>query len=401
VVANKDIERIVCEIKQNTSSLLPEADLIKKLETGKKLKIKFGADPTAPDLHLGHTVILSKLRQFQEMGHEIIFLIGDFTARIGDPTGRSKTRPPLTKGQIEYNTATYFEQVARVLDPSKMTVKYNSEWLDKLNGDDIVRFCAKLTLAKLTEREDFATRIKDHVSIGFHELLYPIFQAYDSVVLEADIELGGTDQTFNLLLGRHLQEQFGQKPQVILTMPLLEGLDEVKKMSKSLGNAVGLNEKPNEVFGKLMSISDKLMWRYLELLLNTSSSEISQMQERVAAGNLNPMGIKKDMAHDIIAKFWSLDEAIVAKNAFESVFQKKDYSKVSEVELSEDILNPIWVVELLKFLGAVKTSSEAKRLIEGGAVSIDEIRIENFKAEVQWKSGMLIKVGKHRLYRIK
>ncbi|MFC1842404.1 tyrosine--tRNA ligase [Candidatus Dependentiae bacterium] len=398
---DKNISRIVEKIKIGSKDLLPEKDLVKKLESGKKLKIKFGADPTAPDLHLGHVVVMSKLRQLQDMGHEIIFLIGDFTARIGDPTGRSKTRPPLTKEQIEYNTATYFKQVRRVLDPEKMTVRYNSEWLDKLSADDIVRLCSRLTLARLTEREDFANRIKNNQSISFHELLYPIFQAYDSVVLEADIELGGTDQTFNLLLGRHLQEQFEQEPQVILTMPLLEGLDGVHKMSKSLGNAIGLNDSPEDAFGKLMSISDNLMWRYFELLLHTDLAEISQMQERIAGGTLNPMSLKKDMAYKIIEKYWSKDDAKKGLESFESLFQKKDYSKAQEVQLAKDTDNPIWIVELLKSLGSVATSSEGKRLIEGGAVSIDGQPVKEFRANIDWKPGMIVKVGKHRIYKIK
>ena len=400
-MAKKDIKKVIEEIKIGTQTVLPQDELIKKLESGKKLKIKFGADPTAPDLHLGHMVVLSKLKQFQDMGHDVIFLIGDFTARIGDPTGRSKTRPPLTKGQIDYNTGTYLEQVSRIIDPSKLNVKYNSEWLDKLSCDDIVRLCAKLTLAKLTERDDFSKRIKEHAPISFHELLYPIFQAYDSIVLEADVELGGTDQTFNLLLGRHLQEQFGQEPQVIITTPLLKGLDGVQKMSKSLGNAIGLNDSAQDAFGKLMSISDNLMWDYFELLLNTDKMEISQFQERIAGGTLNPMSLKKEMAYKIIAKYWSPEQAEKARDTFEALFQKKDYSKAQEVEFTSDMSNPMWIVNLLKYLGAVKSSSEAKRLIEGGAVTLDGKHIKDFKAEVQWKAGMVVKAGKHRIYRIK
>jgi len=400
-MAKKDIKKLIEDLKKGTSTVLPEEDFVKKLERGKKLKIKFGADPTAPDLHLGHTVVLSKLKQFQDLGHEVIFLIGDFTARIGDPTGRSKTRPPLTKEQIDYNTTTYFQQIAKILDPEKLTVKYNSQWLDKLSCDDIIKLCAKLTLAKIIEREDFSSRMKSNLSIGLHELLYPMVQAYDSVVLEADVELGGSDQTFNLLLGRHLQEQFGQEPQVIMTMPLLEGLDGVQKMSKSLGNAIGLNEPVNEVFGKIMSISDKLMWRYFELLLQKNKSEVGQMQERVAAGNLNPMGLKKDLAQEIIAKYWSEGEAKAARENFESLFQKKDYSKAQEVKVPADVPSHVWIVELLKILEAVKTSSEAKRLIEAGAVSIDGEHIKDFKAEIEWSSGMVIKVGKHRIYKLK
>jgi len=399
-MATKDVKQIVEKLKIGAASVLPEKDLIKKLETGKKLKIKFGADPTAPDLHLGHTVVLSKLKQFQDMGHEVIFLIGDFTARIGDPTGKSKTRPPLTKEQIEHNTKTYFDQVKKILDPKKMTVRYNSEWLDKLSCDDMVKLCAKVTLARLTEREDFAKRIKNNQSVSFHELLYPIFQAYDSVELKADVELGGTDQTFNLLMGRYLQEQFGQEPQVILTTPLLEGLDGVQKMSKSLGNAIGLNDEPDQVFGKIMSISDDLMWRYFELLLHTDSSEISQMQERIAGNTLNPMALKKDMAHKVIAKFWSEKDADKGLESFESLFQKKDFSKAKEVKLPKDADNPIWIVALLKALESVESTSDAKRLIEGGAVAIDNEQIKDFRANISWKSGMIIKVGKHKFYKL-
>jgi len=400
-MATQDAKQLVAELKIGASSLLPEEELVKKIESGKKLKIKFGADPTAPDLHLGHMVVLSKLRQFQDMGHDVIFLIGDFTERIGDPTGRSKTRPTLSKKEIEHNTKTYFDQVKRVLDPSKVTVKYNSEWLEKLSFDDIIRLCSLVTLARLTEREDFAKRIKNNQPISFHELLYPIVQAYDSVALEADVELGGTDQTFNLLLGRHLQEQFAQAPQVVLTTPLLEGLDGVNKMSKSLGNAIGLNDSPEDVFGKLMSISDVLMWRYFELLLQTTPEQISQMQERIAGGTLNPMSLKKDMAYKIIVKFWSEQDADRGRENFESLFQKKDYSKAQEFELSAGTANPIWVIELLKLLRAIKTSSEGKRLIEGGAVAFDGQQVKDFKAEIAWKSGMIIKVGKHRIYKIK
>lgn len=396
----KKIEQALQLIKSGTSQVLPEADLIKKLESGKKLKIKLGADPTAPDLHLGHAVVLSKLRQFQDLGHEIIFLIGDFTARIGDPTGKSKTRPSLTEEDIKRNTKTYLDQVSKILDPDKLTIRYNSEWLDKLTSKQLVHLCAQLTLARLIEREDFASRIKKQQSIALHELLYPLFQAYDSVALEADVEIGGTDQTFNLLLGRSLQEQFGKEPQVVITMPLLEGLDGVAKMSKSLNNAISLTETPDQAYGKLMSISDKLMWRYYELLLSFDRDQLKQMQERVESGNLHPMALKKDMARGIIAKFWSESEASQAQEAFEQVFQKKDYSHAQEAKIPSDTDNPIWIVQLLKILDAVKSSSEAKRLLEAGAVSIDEQPITDFSAQITWKSGTIIKVGKHRIYRL-
>ncbi|HRN78333.1 MAG TPA: tyrosine--tRNA ligase [Candidatus Dependentiae bacterium] len=386
-------------IEQGTAQVIPEKELVQKLKTGKKLKVKLGMDPTAPDLHLGHAVVLSKLKTFQDLGHEVIFVIGDFTARIGDPTGRSKTRPALSAQDIEHNMRTYFEQVGKILDPKNLTIRYNSEWLDTLSASDVVQICAKVTLARLTEREDFANRIKDNQPISFHELLYPLFQAYDSVALQADIELGGTDQTFNLLMGRFLQEQYGQTPQVVITCPLLEGLDGVKKMSKSLGNAIGIAEAADDAFGKLMSISDTLMWRYFKLLLNIPDDAISAMQERVAYGNTHPMALKKQMAHDIVAKFWSQNEATKAQETFEALFQKKDYSQAQEVSLTH-IANPIWVVELLKTIGAISSSSEAKRLIESKAVLIDGQVVTDFKHEVQWQSGMVIKVGKHRIYKI-
>ncbi len=384
---------------KNTIQVLPEGELEKKLETGKKLKIKLGMDPTSPDLHLGHAVVLSKLKEFQDAGHDVIFLIGDFTARIGDPTGRSKTRPPLTEEAIKHNTKTYFDQVSKILDPKKITVRYNSELLDPLSAKDIVKLCAKVTLARLTEREDFKNRIETNQPIGFHELLYPLFQGYDSVALNADVELGGTDQTFNLLMGRYLQEQYGQSAQVVITMPLLEGLDGQQKMSKSLGNTIGLTEPAEQAFGKLMSISDVLMWRYMHVLLCKDKQEMSVLEERVAGGTLHPMELKKNMARDIVAKFWSPAEADAALKQFEAVFQKKDYSQAQEVTLG-NLANPIWIVDLLKALDAIKTSSEAKRLIESGSVSIDEKAVTDFKAEIKWKSGMTIKVGKHRIYRI-
>lgn len=399
------IEKLIEEIKIGAVSLLPEDDLRKKLESGKKLKIKLGADPTAPDLHLGHAVVLQKLRQFQDLGHEVIFLIGDFTARIGDPTGRSKTRPPLTKEQIETNAITYFEQVKRIMDPNKpLNIRYNSEWLEKISFDNLIKLCAKFTLARLTEREDFAKRIEANQPISFHELLYPLVQAYDSVALEADVELGGTDQTFNLIFGRYLQEQLGQEPQVILTTPLLVGTDGVNKMSKSLGNYIGLSDEPQDAYGKLMSISDDLMWMYFELLLGVSRQEISIMQERIAGDSLNPMELKKDMAYRVIEKFWSKDDADLSIKHFETLFQKKDMSAAQEVELPKTALgknDDIWLVELLKLLDGIKSTSDARRLIEAGAVAIDGEVIKDFKANIIIKSGITVKIGKHRYYKIK
>jgi tyrosyl-tRNA synthetase len=395
-----DIEKQIAKLSHGAVQVLPVEELKKKLNKKKTLRIKLGADPTSPDLHLGHAVVLAKMRDFQDLGHEVIFLIGDYTARIGDPSGKSKTRPTLSKEDIKKNMQTYFEQVGKILDPKKTTVRYNSEWLDKLDSSDFLKLCGKITLAQITEREDFAKRMREQQPIGFHELMYPLLQAYDSVALQADVELGGTDQTFNLLLGRDLQQQFDQEPQVVITMPLLEGLDGVHKMSKSLGNAIGLAEPANEAFGKLMSISDVLMWRYFELLLGVTKEDLSVLQERVAAGNLHPMALKKQMAHDIVAKFWSMQEADEARKKFEDIFQKRDHTAAQEVVLSKDVSSPIWIVQLLKELNAIKTTSDGKRLIEQGAVSIDGEIIKDFKAEIVLKKGMIVKAGKHKIYTI-
>jgi tyrosyl-tRNA synthetase len=395
-----DLQKTLELLKSGVDQILPEQDFEKKLASKKRLKIKLGMDPTAPDLHLGHAVVLSKLKQFQDLGHEVIFLIGDFTARIGDPSGRSKTRPPLSVEEIEQNSKTYLEQVGKILDARNTTVRYNSEWLSKFSFEDILRLAGRVTLARIIERDDFAKRLKDKTPIGFHELFYPIMQGYDSIALHADVEMGGTDQTFNLLMGRFLQEQFGQEPQVIMTMPILEGLDGVQKMSKSLGNYVGLWEEPDAAYGKLMSISDKLMWRYYLLLLDKTEREIEKMKLDVVIGTLHPMKLKKEMAYKIIEKFWSQEDANMAQQKFESLFQKKDYSKATEVQLPTETKNPLWIVELLKLLGAVSTGSEAKRLIESGAVLIDEKQVKDFKTEITWESGMVVKVGKHRIYKL-
>lgn len=381
----------------STEQTLPLDEFKKKLETGRKLIIKLGADPTAADLHLGHAVVLAKLRQFQELGHTVLFLIGDFTARIGDPTGKSKTRPPLTEEQITQNAKTYLEQVGKVLDLSKTTVVYNSHWLGKLSSADWVKLCGKVTLARIIEREDFANRIENKQSVGFHELLYPIMQGYDSVELRADVELGGTDQTFNLLMGRYLQEQYGQEPQVIMTVPLLRGLDGVQKMSKSLGNAVGLTEPAAEAYGKIMSISDELMWHYYETLLLTPATKIELMKQEVATGAAHPMTLKKLLAHTIIARFWSPAEAHTAQEAFEHLFQKKDFSHAQEVTIP---YTPVKLVELLKSLDPSLSNSQARRLIESGAVKINEEKITDIHGSITPHAGMTIKIGKHTFYKV-
>lgn len=395
------IEQTLDLLKAGTSAIIPEEELRKKLEQGIPLRIKLGMDPTAPDLHLGHAVVLSKLKQFQDLGHTVIFIIGDFTARIGDPTGKSKTRPPLTLREIAEHTKTYFEQVGKILDTSKLIIHYNSEWLDALSVKDLVELCAKVTLARLTERDDFEKRIKAQQPISFHELLYPLFQGYDSVALKADVELGGTDQTFNLLMGRFLQEQYGQTPQVIITTPILEGLDGCNKMSKSLGNSIGLSEPAEQAYGKLMSISDELMWHYISVLLHLPDKEIATQKERIAQGLVHPMDLKKNMAQAIVARFWSAQEAEQARHQFEALFQKKDYSQAQEFELPKNTPNPISIIELLKLLGVAKSNSEAKRLIEGGAVHCDRQVIKDIKALITHESGLIIKAGKHKIFKIK
>lgn len=387
-------------LKSGAVQVLPDQELEKRLKRGKKLKIKFGADPTAPDLHLGHVVVLNKLKQFQDLGHEIVFLIGDFTALIGDPSGRSKTRPSLTPEEIKQNAKTYLEQVGKILDIKKTTIVYNSEWLSRLKFDDVLRLAGKVTVARVLEREDFAKRLKEKTPIGMHELFYPLMQGYDSVALKCDVELGGTDQTFNLLMGRFLQEQFGQEPQVILTMPLLEGLDGRKKMSKSLGNYIGLWEPADKAYGKLMSISDELMLKYFLLLLDKTEKDIEQIKKQIKSGSLHPMNLKKEMAYGIIKKYWSDSEAKDAQQKFEALFQKKDYSKATEVKFPSNTENPIWIVKFLKLLKAIGSSSEAKRLIQSGAVHIDNDKIKNFKDTIKWKSGTIVRVGKHRIYKI-
>ena len=396
-------------LREGTVQILPAGQLDTKLRTGKKLRIKLGVDPTAPDLHLGHAVVLRKLREFQECGHEIIFLIGDFTARIGDPTGKSKTRPVLDESAIAHNMRTYFEQVKRFIDFADddqsntvggAQIRYNSQWLSEMSFADVVRLLGKVTVARVLEREDFHERLAQKQAISMHELLYPLMQGYDSVALEADIEIGGTDQTFNMLMGRHLQEQYGQEPQVVMTMPLLEGLDGVQKMSKSLGNYIGLYEAPKDAYGKLMSISDALMWRYYELLLRMTQDELEPKKEAVAIGKLRAIDVKKEMAHGVIAAFWSPEQATEAQSYFESIFQEKDYQQAQEVLISSEIPYEVWVVDLLKKVGALRSSSEAKRLIEGGAVQLEGQQIRDFKEVILWKTGDILKIGKHRIYKL-
>lgn len=397
---DKTIKNNLDALMARAVQIIPQEDLRKKLASGRRLIIKLGLDPTSPDLHLGHTVVLSKLRDFQDLGHEVVFLIGDYTTLIGDPSGRSKTRPVLSLAEIEENKKTYFEQAAKILDISKTTVRYNSEWLKELSFAKMIALCGKVTVARIIEREDFQKRLAANQPVSLHELLYPIMQGYDSVALHADVELGGTDQTFNLLMGRFLQEQFGQEPQVVITMPLLEGLDGVHKMSKSLGNAVSLSEPADSAYAKLMSISDALMWRYYHLLLHVEQSEIVALQAAVAEGKAHPMALKKNMASAIVQQFWSKDQAESAGQQFEALFQRQDYSTAQEAAIIDALTNPIWLVDLLKQLKVCDSSSQAKRLIEAGAVEIDQQVISDFKAMITCVPGMIVKAGKHKIFKL-
>ncbi len=392
-----EFNRQLSTLTIGTHEIFSLAALEKKLAQNRPLIIKFGADPTAPDLHLGHATVLSKLRQFQELGHTIIFLIGDFTSLIGDPTGRSKTRPALTEEQIEQNSKTYLAQVGKVLDLSKCQIRYNSEWLGKLSLKDWIKISGQVTVAQIIEREDFSKRLAEKIPIGLHELMYPLVQGYDSIALNADVEFGGTDQTFNLLMGRHLQEARGLEGQVCITMPLLEGLDGTLKMSKSYGNAIGLAEPADQAFGKLMSISDKLMWRYYHVLLLTPATEIESMQNKVINGKLHPMELKKQMAFKIIERFWSKSEAEQALEQFQHLFQKRDYSHAKEIALAQQEIS---IIELIKLLPENLSSSEIRRRIDAGAISIDGEKISNHTQQIQPKAGMIIKVGKHAIYKI-
>ncbi len=386
---------------QAGSEKLISADLLeKKLAKGLPLTIKFGMDPTAPDLHLGHAVVLSKLKLLQDAGHKIILIIGDFTARIGDPTGRSKTRPPLSEEAIATNAQTYLEQVGKILDPNKLTVVYNSTWLDSLTSRDWITLCARVTVAQITEREDFKKRLQDGIPVHLHEILYPLMQGYDSVELKADLELGGSDQTFNLLMGRTLQEQFGHEAQCILTMPLLEGLDGSAKMSKSYGNTIGLTETADQAFGKLMSISDTLMWRYYQLLLNKTADEITSYQDQIAQNQAHPMDLKKAMAFGVVERFWGGEAAQQGKDAFEKLFQKKDMSAAQDITLPPDTPETIDIISLLRILNICQSNSDARRLITGGGVSLDEEKILDHTVIIDVSSPRILRAGKHRFFKV-
>jgi tyrosyl-tRNA synthetase len=392
-------QEILNLIKRGSDELLVEEELIKKLNLGRPLRIKAGFDPTAPDLHLGHTVLLNKMRQLQDLGHHALFLIGDFTGMIGDPTGKNTTRPPLTREQVLANAESYREQVFKVLDPEKTEVVFNSTWMDQFSAVDLIRLAATHTVAQMLERDDFSKRYKNNQPIAIHEFIYPLVQGYDSVALKADIELGGTDQKFNLLMGRELQKHHGQAPQCVLTMPLLEGLDGVNKMSKSLGNYVGITDTPTDMFGKLMSISDDLMWRYLELLSFRSMAQITNWREEVAQGR-NPRDIKVLMAQEIVARFHSQHAAEDALTEFEARFQKgvlpDDMPELS-VTATDGVIG---IANLLKQANLVASTSEALRMIDQGGVKLDSEKISDRALQIKVGAVVIAQVGKRKFGRV-
>ena len=388
-------------IKRGAVDLLLETELIDRLKTGRPLRVKAGFDPTAPDLHLGHTVLINKLRQFQELGHHIMFLIGDFTGMIGDPTGKNVTRLPLTREAILANAQTYQDQVFKILDPDKTEVLFNSTWFNQMTPADFIYLAAKHTVARLLERDDFGKRYAAGQPIAIHEFLYPLVQGYDSVAMRADVELGGTDQKFNLLVGRELQKHYGQRPQIVLTMPILEGLDGVQKMSKSLGNYVGIRDEPNEMFGKLMSISDELMWRYFELLSFRPTSEIAAWRRQINNEGLNPRDVKFKLAEELVARFHSVEAGQQAQAAFIERFQKGALpEEVPEAEV-QSREGRLLIANLLKEAGLAASTSEALRLIQQGAVRIDGERLENRDRELAAGSCHIYQVGKRRIARVR
>jgi tyrosyl-tRNA synthetase len=386
-------------IRRGAEEILVEAELVERLEEGRRLRVKAGFDPTAPDLHLGHTVLINKLRQFQELGHEVMFLIGDFTGMIGDPTGKNVTRKPLTREEVLENAATYEHQIYKILDPGKTTVLFNSQWMAEMNAADLVHVAAKYTVARMLERDDFNKRYNSSQPIAIHEFLYPLIQGYDSVAMKADVELGGTDQKFNLLVGRELQKHYGQKPQVILTMPILEGLDGVQKMSKSLGNYIGISEPADEMFGKLMSISDELMWRYFNLLSFRSMRDIEQLKGDVSEG-LNPRDVKFQLGQEIVTRFHDRKAADAAQANFVARFQKGNLpDEIPEVVLDSEG-GSLGVATVLKGAGLTGSTSEAFRMIQQGAVRIDGERVADRDMSIQSGCTHVFQVGKRRFARI-
>jgi len=393
------IDEALAIIKRGIDELIPEEELIAKLKEDRPLRVKAGFDPTAPDLHLGHTVLINKLRQFQDLGHEVIFLIGDFTGMIGDPTGKSATRPPLTEEQVRENALTYQEQVFKILDPEKTRVAFNSEWMSQMTAADVVRLAGQYTVARMLERDDFNKRFHAGQSIAIHEFLYPLVQGYDSVALEADVELGGTDQKFNLLMGRHLQKHYGQPSQVIITVPILEGLDGVQKMSKSLGNYVGVNDAPGEMYGKLLSMPDDLIWRYFELLSFRPMEEIEEFRRAVAAG-ANPQNYKKLLAEEIIARFHGEEAARHAhKSAGNRVALGEIPENVPEVRVSLDGQSELPIAAVLRLAGLVRNAAAARDVLARGAVYVDGQKLEGNRTFAAGEA-CVIQAGKKKIAKV-
>ncbi|MEA1939378.1 MAG: tyrosine--tRNA ligase [Candidatus Caldatribacteriota bacterium] len=402
-----DINEELKIIKRGTEEIISEEELIKKLKKAKKenrpLRVKQGFDPNAPDIHLGHTVGLRKMRQLQDLGHDIYFLIGDFTGRIGDPSGKNITRKQLTEEQVKKNAQTYKEQVFKVLNPEKTKIVFNSNWLGKLSFAEVLKICSKYTVARMLERDDFSNRYKNEKSIGIHEFLYPLMQGYDSVALEADIELGGTDQKFNLLVGRIIQREYNQEPQVVITLPLIEGTDGVEKMSKSLDNYIGINEPPRKMYGKAMSIPDKLMLRYFELVTDVPLDEIEKIKNGLKSNNLHPRDIKKQLSREIVRLYHGQNSALLAEEEFEKVFKQKLYpDKIKEVILRKNDLKEgkIWITELILFSGIIESKSEIKRLIKQGGLKINGEKVSNPYLDLIVEDGMVLKVGKLNFIKI-
>ena len=400
----QSIEQQLELIERGTVDVINRDELVDKLkksaESGKPLRIKAGFDPTAPDLHLGHTVLIQKLKHFQDLGHHILFLIGDFTGMIGDPTGKSKTRPPLTREDVERNAETYKEQIFKILDEEKTEVVFNSSWLEKLSPHDFIRLASQLTVARMLERDDFKKRFDSQQAISIHEFLYPLIQGYDSVALEADVELGGTDQRFNVLMGRDLQRTWGQEPQVVITLPLLEGLDGVNKMSKSLGNYIGITDPANDIYGKTLSMSDELMWRYFELLSDLSSEEIATLRGQVEDGAVHPKAAKMQLARELTAKFYDDEAALAAEAHFEQVFKKHDLpDDIPELQMAASA-DKIWLPKLLAEAGMVKGTGEARRMIKQNAVSVAGEKTTDQDLEIPCQGEILLKVGKRKFCKV-
>ena len=390
------------KLRRKTAEIINESELIERIESGKTLRVKLGADPTAPDLHLGHYVVLRKLRDFQELGHRVIFIIGDFTSLVGDPSGRSKTRPALTREQIDANAQTYFEQVFKILDRDKTEVRYNSEWLSKITFEEWFRICSNFTIARILERDDFLNRFKNNIPIYFHEFFYPIMQAYDSVAIQADIELGGTDQKFNLLVGRKLLEMKNMQPQIAMILPILRGTDGVDKMSKSLDNYIGISENPDSMYGKTMSIPDNLISEYFYLVLDKDEEEAKEIDRMINSQKVNPMKLKMELARGIVELFHSREDAQIAEENFVKVFSKRELPEDAE-ELDATSFAIDGKVEIVKFLisnGIVSSNSEVKRLVQQGAIKVNQQKVANFKELVKINNGDILRIGKKKFFKI-